>query len=793
MLEPTSSDEELDFQPTHHNNTLDSIDSDGFDDEVERNTLANSQTTTDPLNGSSITEDGTHQYLTDNSLEATTQWLVNFVSEKNQLQVRSVSDSTQRTVSSASLSPLDLEEPIRHTSPLNPPCEDEGDVSNLDNLNNSSEWVVPGDLSFGNDTLPRLDGASFSIAGMVDPDATGATVRGIAPRRPLGLPGRGEVPAIFKTASSPTKDDEMTPIAPMRTRLAASKYVSTTPIKGTSSSPSATPRLGTSPRGSPPALFGSGVRHNPIEESVPMLAISSPVPSPGKVSPVLPSVSEDEEHEHSSTEVEIKPKGPLFGSLTRSRPSAFPVGLGIGRRRPRSVFDEDDDDSHSDASPTKPILDGKAVSSLTGDMSKLSLVDLSGNASASKLSFLDRTSDSSGVLSPAAGGNMSNTSDSSTGSTNATAALLGAQGNALIGAHAEYAQSLEQQIAKLHSVLAACQAELSARDAMVNKFLPMRDDIIRMQEEMKAKAKENKELRAKLSSAEQSQAATKEQLESVEGERAQLETRVHTVEHETNELKAHLAEAEHAKEELQAEVDALHAGQPSRNYKDESEDLHEQLKFAEDELAFARSQLERTADEAANAREELEATKGELQASQDECGHLRADLEAAHDECERLGADLDTTRSELDAARSSSTAAASDLEDKLLAARQEIDEFKAQLRYVHETTDDLKHALHEAHDEADALRAQLADAKTATSDTQAELHETRDKCTSLESELETVHGTVDDLRADMDAARADYDHVRAEADHEALARADAERAVRSLEDKVVSKECVDSY
>lgn len=765
MVEPTSSDDEdLDFQPTHYN-TLDSIDSDGFDEEVERNTLQNSQTTVQSLNTSFTGDASVLQEPTPprQSLEATTKWLQDFLVETKSDRVvsnsttRTVSGSTMRTASNSSLAPEDI--PIRHTSPLSLPYADEDDVSAMDNLNNSSEWVVPADLSFGDDSLPRLPGAGFSISAMIDPDAT-AAARGITPRRPMSQPA-WDVPSISKT--SPIREDEATPLAPLRSRLAAAKYVSTTPLKQSNSSPSGSPRMGTSPRTTSPPPFGASLRRTTSLEDegrngrLPNFVLSSPSASPRRAaSPILAAVSEDEE-----ADAESKPKQPDFGSLSRSRPS-FPTSL----RRSRSVFEDDSVPS----SPIKPTLDGKGVSSLSSDISKLSLVDISEQAS--KISLLERSerSLSSDTSVKSANSGASGSTDTSSSSVNSTVAALAPHAQAMFDAQAAYAKTLEEELIGYRKLIAKCRAEMEQRDVLINKLLPLRDDVVIMRDELRDTKRTNKALQEKLDAAatqedlaskiddaDHERAIATARLEDAETEtedlRAQLseaeqkaddlKTQVGEAENESAGLKAQLADAEHANEELKMEVDALRQSKGD-------EELQQNLQDAEDELTFARSQLREAADETHQVREKLANADSELQTWREECAHLTSEIESVR--AERLSA-------------------TADLEADLRSSRQEIEEFKAELRNMREAITDLKEALAASHDESDSLAAQLKDAQGVSDDAQNALHEARDECASLSADLEKARSHVDSLRAEVDA--------------EARAAHDAEQSVRDLESRLV--------
>lgn len=222
MIEPASSDEDedsLEFEPTHkpHNSSFEEADINSFDDEVTQNTLTNSQTFHDL--GFNQFEPGTEIIVTPEDHTGEGDWT--WSPETDLVDVQ----------------------PIRHFSPLAVPNEEWNEAS----PNNSSEWVVPADLSFGNDSLPKLAGASFSISAMVDPDATAATR--IAPRRPGSAPmwaDRSLESITSGATTTGTQDEEKTPVAALRTRLAASKYVATGSLSLPSTSPKTSPRMSSS-------------------------------------------------------------------------------------------------------------------------------------------------------------------------------------------------------------------------------------------------------------------------------------------------------------------------------------------------------------------------------------------------------------------------------------------------------------------------------------------------------------------------------------------------------------------
>jgi predicted nucleic acid-binding Zn-ribbon protein len=752
------SDDDLDFVPTHHN-TIDSISSDGFSDEVERNTLANSHTTVNPDGTPMIIEEITQSCVSNASLEATTRWLEEFVAEnklvKKERSVsdgtqrtvsistqRTVSTSTQRTVSSSSLAPLDMDSPIRHASPLIPAVDDTADVSNI---NNSSEWVVPTDLSFGNASLPRFE-ASVAITEMADPDATAATVRGsgIVPRRPQSLP-LWTVPTI---ATSPPRDGEITPVGP-RTRIAASKYISTTPLKHAPTSPFS-PRRPTEDKENASVTVASTVTMSP------------PLTSPLKTSPPsLPAVSEDEE-ENDATAIRVEvTKQSMFGSLSHTGPSTAPSTL-ASLRLSRALLEDEDDRLPESPTPNKLALEGATVAALTGDISKLSLVDVSGNVS--KLSFLDDSKVLAKSGSP--GLSASASANRSALSTTSSAAIFEAQ--SMIAAQAQHIRNLEAELADMKKVQDEYVTEVTDREAALSKFLGP-EDVTRMAGKVDGLRRENRELRAELTSAKKSVSEAEAKQTTTDSDRSRLEVIAREAEHEAQELRAQLADAEHAKEELQGEVNALRATH--------AEGVEDKLKDTEAELAAKLDQLEHFGRDAASAMERAETAETKLQTVQDEAARLGTDLEASRAECERLRAELDATK-----AAASSTASAD-----LAAAHLEITEFKAQLAYESETKGELRSALADAHAEAASLRAQIADSRGVAGDAEVEARAARDEAADVASQLDRALADLESARADYDRLQEDAEVHAAAATREGVARVEAERQFGSVRDELVSE------
>ncbi|RSH76629.1 uncharacterized protein EHS24_005514 [Apiotrichum porosum] len=140
---------------------------------------------------------------------------------------------------------------------------------------------------------------------MVDPDATAATR--IAPRRPGSAPmwaDRSLESITSGATTTGTQDEEKTPVAALRTRLAASKYVAT----GSLSLPSTSPK--TSPRMSSSRILASVVDMDelPVPSSLP----SSPLTR--RISPPhLAAVTEEEEETTS-----VRAKSPVPALYAKS-------------------------------------------------------------------------------------------------------------------------------------------------------------------------------------------------------------------------------------------------------------------------------------------------------------------------------------------------------------------------------------------------------------------------------------------------------------------------------------------